>query len=80
MAIAYAKKDDYDRAVERLQYQAIELNPNSAIAYNSRGIAYREKGDFDRAIEDYNKAIELTPDYAEAIYQSWGCLRQQRRL
>ena len=35
-------------------------------AYNNRGIAYDEKGEFDKAIEDYKKAIELNPEYADA--------------
>ena len=34
--------------------------------YNNRGIAYSKKGNFDRAIVDFNKAIELSPDYDEA--------------
>ena len=34
--------------------------------YYSHGVAYHNKGDFDRAIVDYNKAIALNPNYAEA--------------
>ena len=31
-----------------------------------RGIAYGQKGDFVRAIADFDKAIEVEPDDAEA--------------
>ena len=31
-------------------------------------MAYYDKGDYDRAIADYDKAIQLKPDYAAAYY------------
>lgn len=34
---------------------------------DSRGWAYRRKGDYDDAIQDYDRAIQLKPDYAEAF-------------
>jgi Tetratricopeptide repeat len=46
--------------------KAIELDPNDAYAYYSRGLAYEEKGDLDRAIADFAKLIELNPKYAPA--------------
>ena len=39
--------------------------------YGYRGIAYIKLGQYQRAIEDYNAAIRLKPDYAEA-YNSRG--------
>ena len=36
--------------------------------YSNRGAVYRNKEVFDRAIKDYNKAIELNPELAEAYY------------
>ncbi len=41
-------------------------NTRNHISYNNRGIAYSEKGEHDLAIKDFDKAIELNPDYAEA--------------
>ena len=34
-----------------------------AAIHNNRGLTYEEKGDYDRTIKDYNKVIELNPDY-----------------
>ncbi|MCX5678683.1 MAG: tetratricopeptide repeat protein [Candidatus Omnitrophica bacterium] len=34
--------------------------------YANRGDAYNDKGSYDQAISDYNKSIELKPDYFEA--------------
>lgn len=40
--------------------------PGSPRGYNSRGSAYAEAGRLTEAMEDYNTAIRLKPDYAEA--------------
>jgi tetratricopeptide (TPR) repeat protein len=37
---AYARKGQYDRAIEDLD-QAIRLNPNDAVAFDNRGATYR---------------------------------------
>ena len=38
------------------------------MAYNNRGSAFHYKGQYDRAISDYNKAIEIDPEYALAFF------------
>ena len=70
--LAYARKGDFDEAIEDYN-QAIELNPKSAVAYQNRGNIYFDQKDFDEAIEDYNQAIEYKtkldpPDLAGAYY------------
>ena len=42
--------------------QAIELDPEYALAYHHRGIAYAKKEQWDLAIADGTKAIELDPN------------------
>ena len=75
---AYGEKGDYDRAIEEYT-EAIELNPDLAIAYINRGAAYQCKGLFDRAIAEFTKAIELKPDFAIA-YINRGAAHQYKGL
>ena len=44
---------------------------NDAVFYNNRGIDYRGEGKLDLAIKDFDKAIELNPEFAEA-YNNLG--------
>jgi len=37
------------------------------LAYNNRGAAYAVLGQYQLAIEDYDKAIQLDPDYPNAL-------------
>ena len=39
--------------------KAIEINPNYAEAYNTRGFVYGNQGNFTQTISDCNKAIEI---------------------
>ncbi len=61
--IAYAKKNQYDRAIEDFN-QAIRLDPDSIFALNNRGAAYARKGQLDDAIADFNEAIRIDASYA----------------
>lgn len=38
-----------------------------AVMYNKIGIAYHHLNDLNAALENYNKALSISPDYAEAI-------------
>src|SRR3974390_2553835 len=38
-----------------------------AIAYNNRGNAYSTQGQFDLAIQDYDKSINLDPNFAKPL-------------
>ncbi|RKU21976.1 hypothetical protein C6500_05365 [Candidatus Poribacteria bacterium] len=44
-------------------------NKECAETYYNRGLAHSKKGELELAIEDYTKAIELKPDYADAYYR-----------
>ena len=59
------KDGAYDQAV--VDYtKAIDLDPNSAKAYNNRGVAYAQEGSLTRAIDDFTMAIACNPKDAEA--------------
>ena len=38
---------------------AIHLDPQLALAHNSRGNTYKDLGQYEKAIQDYNEAIRL---------------------
>jgi serine/threonine-protein kinase len=61
------KQRDWDGAVAASR-KALELQPDSAQAYNHLGIALENKGDGDQAREAYGKALKLNPDLAAAHY------------
>lgn len=44
------------------QYQTIPM------AYNNRGSFFVNENNYEKALEDYNKAIELKPNYAQAYF------------
>ena len=51
--------------------KAVELKPDSPLAYRNWGLALAGQGKHAEAIERYRKAVELKPDYALA-YLGWG--------
>ena len=59
----------YEEAV-KCWTEAIELNPNNFLAYESRGYYFHlgHVGRFEEAIADYTKAIELRPGTADNYF------------
>jgi tetratricopeptide (TPR) repeat protein len=49
-----------------------ELDPNDADAYYNRGLSYRDMRQYRRAIEDFDKAVELDPNFAADVYRNRG--------
>lgn len=70
-AMIAAQHGDFDQAI-RLLTSAIaagDMSPaNTMLAYHNRGNAYQDKGDYAKAMADYEMAIKLKPDYANAWY------------
>jgi tetratricopeptide (TPR) repeat protein len=55
---------DYDRTISH--------KPDYKHTYNCRGYFYTSIGRFDSALSDFNKAIELDPDYVKAYFnRAW---------
>jgi Flp pilus assembly protein TadD len=64
---AHNVQGQYDLAIADLT-QAIDLDPNDAVAYNDRAYAYVGKGRFDLAVADLTQALRVKPDYLVAYY------------
>jgi tetratricopeptide (TPR) repeat protein/S1-C subfamily serine protease len=63
------------REAEAAINKAIELSPRAAF-YNNRGIVRDELGDKQGAIDDYNLAIKINPNFANAYYNR-GIVRDE---
>ncbi len=66
----YLKKrapEDIERAMANFR-QAIQFDPKYASAYNGLGAALKFSGDLDGAIENWQKALELRPDFDYPLY------------
>ena len=55
----------YDRAITAFT-NVLEINPDSARAYNARATAWTDKKNYDKAIEDFSKAISINPEMVTA--------------
>ena len=59
--MAYLFAGEFDAAIEQ-EKKTLELNPKSSGAYWIRGMAYQQKKMFKEAINDYQHALELSPN------------------
>jgi protein O-mannosyl-transferase len=65
------------RDMETLWRTTIAKDPDSWMAHNNLGILQSEKGDLDDAILKYQRALELHPNYPEALYNLGSALLQK---
>ncbi len=56
----YGEMRRWDEALKEIQ-RAIELDPESAVAYCALGFAYGKMGKFHKAVEAFQKALEKDP-------------------
>jgi tetratricopeptide (TPR) repeat protein len=56
--------------------KAIELNPQSAMAFYDRGISRQTLGQFDLAIDDFSRVIELRPKYVSGFIRRGVCRKR----
>jgi len=65
LGLAHFQLQQYDLALAAFQ-QAVERNPNDAVAYNHLGILQRRQGQFEAARQSYQRALEIDSNYALA--------------
>lgn len=66
LGIAYAKLEDYDKAVSAYRF-AIEKNPLNFDAYTNLGVVLRNQGKFTEAEAVYLDALELWPHHRDSL-------------
>lgn len=54
----------------------IDKYPNESILFNIRGVCNKANNEFNDAIVDFNHAVSIKPDYAEAHYNLGVTLRE----
>ncbi|HIM12542.1 TPA: tetratricopeptide repeat protein [Candidatus Poribacteria bacterium] len=60
--------------------QAIKIDSNQCVFFNSLGSALQEQGRLEESIQAYQQAIHIRPDYAEAYNNLGNALQEQGRL
>ena len=72
VSMAYIKNQMPNKSIEPLQ-RALQMNPNSAIAYNDLGVAYIELQQYQDGIDACNKALSIDPTFQLAKNNlKWG--------
>ena len=75
-------EDDDTNGAIKLFGEAIQLDPNNALAYYGRGTAYNELNQNESSLQDLNKAIEIDPndaDYYNNRGNAYSDLKQYER-
>jgi len=65
-AVGLLNAGQYKEAVGRYSV-VLRIHPDLYLAYHGRALAYYNEDLFDLALDDFDKAIEYKPDYAEAL-------------
>ena len=73
----FASNDNNEKV--QLYSKAIELNPNYAHAYKSKGNTLNDLKRHDEAIQCFDKAIEIDPNYSGAYNNKGYALTQLKR-
>jgi tetratricopeptide (TPR) repeat protein len=77
--VALSKDGKYDESVAAFN-RAIALNPKCQDCFYNIGFAYAQKKDYAQAEENYKKALEVKPDYAEAYNGLANIYNAQRKF
>lgn len=70
-AIAFMSKGKWQEAAEKLDLSLKEM-PNNPRAFANRAFCYKSLGKLDLAVADYNKALDIAPEFQEHILLDRG--------
>jgi predicted O-linked N-acetylglucosamine transferase (SPINDLY family) len=73
--IALFSSDMFEDALDAIE-ELIEEHPKDAVLFNIRGACYAGLQQMNLAVENYEKAIELNPEYAKPYYNLAGVLHE----
>ncbi|MDM8549849.1 tetratricopeptide repeat protein, partial [Desulfobacterales bacterium HSG2] len=76
-AYGFASRGNYDEALKLLNH-AIRLQDKSVEAYYQRGFVHFSENRIDRAIEDYDKVIEMAPNYVNVDFNLAACFYKKK--
>lgn len=67
LGLLYLQQNKLDTAIEYIS-RSNDLRPagGTAAAYNDLGVAYARRGDVQNAVDNYQRALEIDPDFAAA--------------
>ena len=68
----WTRKDDKEKAKAAFE-KAIASDPTNPTVYYAVGAIQLDIGDYENAEVNYNKAIEIKPDFLEALYGLGAC-------
>ena len=63
----FLQSENYSNA-QSLLSQAIANDPNNKVLYFTSGVVHEKLLDLDQAERDYKKALEISPEYLDALY------------
>jgi tetratricopeptide (TPR) repeat protein len=78
LAVAEAVQGNHRRALAILK-RAVAKNPDHALCWINLGITHESLGDLNAALADYDEAIRLQPDSADARHRRHDILDRLRR-
>lgn len=74
LGVALFQSGEHDLGIKSVK-RSIEIHPNP-ISYNNLGVMYSQKKDFFEAVASFERAIEQSPNYAEAFCNLGSALRE----
>lgn len=80
LALAGAQQTAYWQNSETLWTHTLACTERNAVAHYNYGVALAASSRIDEAMEQYRKAIDIRPDYAEARYNLGVLLNREGRV